>query len=448
MTEAQLIESYLANNQSGLVVDTITNNAYIPMRISGVGVAKRLDEQASAAKLTNAVKSVHTSEAEEGLVEAGEDLSKLYKLAMRLGLQPDNFLRYTLYDRDSSFIDYLDEWNGVPVNLMHSESKEYIIGEILKAYVYNSQIWGIVRMPCENLEYLKYIKSTSPGVISEVNKPALTDSAIMPIRLIKESFVKPLHLSLVPSGFWDLDGVKAIDLDSFKLIQLDEVRMLENDKIKTEEQVEQLIQESPKLESQESLDTEKVEDSMEQVEPTNNEAKAEDSNPIEAIVGVVAETLAEQEELTPEVVEQATEEASEEATRVVTEEVTEAISEVVDILTEDELEDSLETQLDADRESIMKEFRSKATALDLKVPFIAGRQHPGAVISKILAANSEKVSSKYAGLIADSSKNYELLKDALSDLLSKAEVEAKKASQPKFGEWQQLRSGVRVQKDF
>ena len=406
-----VIKEYLQNQREGV---SIYNNVVIlPMRLSGLGLAYRMDSESTRLKLIEVLKSHNAFSNKDLSTYSTQDLAGLLSA---IGLNADSYRESTLWNRtDSSFIKDLGKWENLPIIENHPKNdknhsglittnnflENKILGKVLKAYVRNSEIWGICALFESDFLYkILELKSTSPAVISR---------GIIRNNIVSESPTHYNHLALVEKGFWDCKGSKAFDTNKIKLFKGDLLMPNENEVIEV-------------------------------VEKKDNENEAVES------AEVKPDSITEQV-ATPEVSEAKVdnEESKEESTETEVKPDSEEVAEDKEDIKADE-----EVAEDKEREELIQDMRNLVdsdSTNSLKMPHFAGRKKAGAVLSKFLNANFALVDSKYNDIVlsslSDCDKNKALLVDAYQSLKANANAKIESVSKSAKG-WQVTRQADRA----
>ena len=379
MTQEQIIKEYLDKTRKGVTI--FDNVVILPVRLSGLGLAHRIDREATKENLIGILQN-HAQLQDKDLSTL--ELSELSQLASALGLSAEAYKISNLWDRNSSvFLDDLDKWENLPIIENHPSQnsqlitfenvkKQNYLGKVLKAYYSNSEIWGICALfNQECLSKLLEFKSTSPAIKSSV----LIRSGI-----VVEKPTSYNHLAFVEKGFWDCKGSSAFDTTKINIEKGALIMPNENEVVEVVEKPAEVA------EVKSDNDEVKTDSITEQVAtPEANEAKVDEGESNET------EPKADND---------------------------------------DEVKADEECAEDKERENLigdMRELVDSDMTNTLKMPHIQGRKKAGAVLSKFLNANFALVDSKYNNIVLHSAQdcnaNYALLVDAYNSLKRNASKE-------------------------
>ena len=436
-TESEIIQDYLNGAEKSIIV--CEDFFFILVRITGLGIAYRLDKDKLLQKLkdypfalsaaTNMLGIVNLKTALKEIVAAqGRDIAeRLYMECVQR------------VDRDERAFSDLSLYNGLPILKNHPDNNEMlsyhnlqdnpIIGTIVRAFQQDNEIWGIAKIyDLSLLDALKNLSSTSPAIVSQWTFEKNDD-----IITAKESPIYLNHLAFVASGFWDKDknNPKGYVADSYKINK--ESNMAEKDpNAATNEPTKTADSDdnATKTECSDSGDsttktapqapdtTAKTADSSTtQVAPaaTAKTADNDDNGAREAIRKEVEAELRKELEsqIRGELEAEYRKKAEAEANEKELEEEKQAL-----------LDSAQETALDRERWQLIAKFRdivdTAPESVGAKMPYLGNeRLNPSATISKILAVNEGLYNPKYAKAIdsAYSEGTYALQKDAFNNLI-------------------------------
>ena len=494
-TDRDIIDSYIKGTLSGIYIKE--DCFFIKLRVTGLGITKRLDEYKSIANLTNALKNVKNIEADS---LANLDLNELVKIAINSGLSPYNFLEYRMVDRQEKHFasdDILELYAGLPIIVNHPDNNSgflnfenfkynCIVGSIIKAYKHNNAVFAVARIYDLNvLDKLKQFKSTSPAVMS-VEVENYGTNLELPYNFN--------HLAFVEDGHWDIISDYAIDTTKYTIEKEDRMPIVDvieknkadaiTDKIATPETKDIKADDDFKSTIAENAnDADVVEVKDEDVEEV--EAGKVDFAPVRAFTSAlgslqgdsddVAEIKKEaieakdeakaDDDVETEIKDEAKEDAKDaEVAKADDDENKEVKAEIEVAEVKDEpkaktfaedITDSGVTDVtksvvcneDKEREALIDAMRSVVDSVslkDVKMPYIEGRKKPSVVIKQILNANKGYVDSKYTGIIdSDSSyKNYSLCVDAFNSMLKNIKATDAKNKNQSVKEAQQAKGWV------
>ena len=404
-TDAEIIDSYLNGTLTGIYIRD--NSFFINLRVTGLGITRRLNEEASAQNLIKALSQF------KDIPEQELDFNGLCKLAKDKGLQPHNFFVFNDVDRrEEEFANSktLELYSGLPILVGHPKeglltyenfSYNSIVGSVIKAYKLNNAVFAIARIyDLSLLDKLNKFKSTSPAVVSvDVEENGK----------LKELPIIFNHLAFVENGHWDQISDYAIDGSKI---------LIEGDKMAITEVVE----------------ANKVDAITDVVAtPEANEIKA-DTDDIVKVESVLEPVCDEDEVVTvdeDEVVTVDEDEVIDEDITVVHPPVEVISGENENLVAEAKNENitdvtkTVECDEDKERENLIDAMRKTVDAAsnlkDVRMPYIEGRKKPSYVIRALLRSNRQYVDSKFQDVIDSgmaSYKNYELYVDAFNDMLS------------------------------
>lgn len=437
-SDKDVIDSYINGSLNGIYVQD--TSFFIKLRVTGLGVTKRLDEEASKENLIQAI--LKTSALAPYALQ-NMDIKELSAIAKELKIQPLNFVRYKLVDRkeqDFATPEVLELYNGLPILLDHPEgntllnfenlANNTIVGSVVKAFKLNNAVFAVARIyDLSVLDVLKRFKSTSPALVTvEVEENGN----------LKELPFYFNHLALVQNGHWDQIADYAID-DSKIIIEKGDNMAIEvvektdsiTDPVATPEVKETKVDEfesTLKTDCGEVVDEDVVEvNPGEVVEVSDEEITIEHPDmqvKTDGIIGA-AKSLVESEEPIIEVDDDEIK-IDDDEIKVDDEEI--KITEKPSLLQEAKDENAtdvtktVECDEDKERENLVSEMRKTVDSVDLKdvqMPYIEGRKKPSVVIRSLLRSNRQYVDSKFQDIIdRDTSyKNYALCVDAFNNML-------------------------------
>ena len=417
-TLENVIKEYLENQREG--VSIYENVVILPMRLSGLGLAYRMDSETTRLKLIEVAKNHN---AFKDLDFEKYSLSELASILGILGLNADSYKENVIWDRkESIFLQDLKKWENLPIIENHPKnnknesglittanfSNNQILGKVLKAYHKDSEIWGICALFESDFLYkILDLKSTSPAVISR--------GIISNNNIVSEKATHYNHLALVEKGFWDCKGNKAFD--TCKIKHYKGVLLMPNEN-----------------------------EVIEVVEKKDNEAEVKTDN--EATAGeesaeVKSDSITDQV-ATPEATEAKVDEGEESKEELPAVEIKTDEESSEDIKADDEVAE------DKEREELIQDMRNLVdsdSTNSLKMPHISGRKKAGAVLSKFLNANFALVDSKYNDIVlssvGDFDKNKALLIDAYQSLKANANAKIESVAKSARG-WQVTRQADRA----
>ena len=379
MTQEQIIKEYLDKTRKGVTI--FDNVIILPVRLSGLGLAHRIDKESTKENLISVLQN-HAQLQDKDLSTL--ELSELSQLASDLGLSAEAYKISNLWDRNSQdFLNDLDKWDNLPIIENHpsqnsqlitfkNAKKQNYLGKVLKAYYSNSEIWGICALFNKECLYkILDLKSTSPAIKS---------FATIKNEIVVEKPTSYNHLAFVEKGFWDCKGSKAFDTTK---INTEKGALIMPNETEVVEVVEKPAE-------------------VAEVKSDNDEVKADS----------ITEQVA-----TPEANE----------AKVDEDEVKESESKADN---DDEVKADEEVAEDKERENLISDMRELVDSdmtNTLKMRHIKGRKKAGAVLSKFLNANFALVDSKYNDIVLHSAQdcnaNYALLVDAYNSLKRNASKE-------------------------
>ena len=425
-TDAEIIDSYLNGTLTGIYIRD--NSFFINLRVTGLGITRRLNEEASAQNLIRALSQF------KDIPEQELDFSGLCKLAKSKGLQPHNFFVFSDVDRrEEEFANpkTLELYSGLPILVGHPKeglltyenfSYNSIVGSVIKAYKLNNAVFAIARIyDLSLLDKLDKFKSTSPAVVSV----DVEDNG-----KLKELPIIFNHLAFVENGHWDqisdyaIDGSKIlIEGDKMAITEVIEANKVDaiTDVVATPEAKE--VKADDEIVKVESMLTPEVVDEDEVVAIDEDEVVAIDEDEVVAIdedevVAIDEDEVVAIDEDEVTVVHPPVEVIS--GTNTDEDLTAEAKSEGITDVTK-----TIECDEDKERENLIDAMRktvdSASNLKDVRMPYIEGRKKPSFVIRALLRSNRQYVDSKFQDVIDSgiaSYKNYALYVDAFNDMLS------------------------------
>lgn len=435
MSEIDILEKYKSGEIKGVLATETC--FYMPVRITGLGITKRIDIEATQKALNEALNADETS------LEALKDLAK------EKGLNISDYVKeYEIDRRPQEFCtdEALARFASIPILKDHPHDKDGnatlltfenlsenpIIGTTISAYEKDNGIWGIAKIfDLSLLDSLEnQYKSTSPAV-SSLNLCYNNKTF--------ESLNEVNHLAFVEQGHWDCKGGEAYDFSNLQVIKGDEAmaKELENadnevetgDKTETEvldNVVEQTDSDNEKLPLLGKADSD--DESDDEVADESDDEKADSGKSYEEII---AELNALDADLNID-----------ECKTKDDDETIESESETADDEATQEIADNFKDMCD-EVGSIVK----------LKRPVRDKRYTPTAYILKILRGNSNFVDSKYSGVLWGENKgsaNLQILVDAYNSMQDNIKNEFNKArSANKKGSWELTDNpNVKINRDF
>lgn len=461
MLEAQIKNDYKLGNRKGIT--ELDDFFYMPVRITGSGLNFR--------KLDDTIIVADRSKGEffnEAFLEHCKTLPII--------------------------VEHPTDENGEK-DMLHTDTlpKNAIVGNTIDAWIdetNDDEIWGLARIYDKSiLDKIKngIINSTSPGIrifYKETDPDFKTETPYV-----------INHLAFCEKGHWDKDdGRKAIDTSEFSKIDLtfdsnfdilqkkeqEESSMvaekLDNTETKeTEQEVSTKANDSTneqevanKVSAMKANDAEEKEadekadekkDAETKDEAEKDDEKGEKANDADIGLSKAASLMAkashagiEKKEEKP--VETVKDEGQKtEETKTETEEK-EAPKETKPQKTNDSeaIDSETETEDDKKRDDEIKEMRkvcdSADANLNVKMPFISGRQTYRAVAHKFVQANKQFLDKKYANLTLDS-YTPELAKEVLESVYSNIRKESKIDDKPvKVGGYVRMPDGTLCDPDF
>lgn len=436
-TEAEIIQDYLSGAEKSIIV--CEDFFFILVRITGLGIAYRLDKDKLLQKLKDYPFALSAATNMLGIVNLKTALKEIVVAQGRDTAERLYMECVQRVDRDERAFSDLSLYSGLPILKNHPDNNEMlsyhnlqdnpIIGTIVRAFQQNNEIWGIAKIyDLALLDALKILSSTSPAIVSQWTFEKNDD-----IITAKESPIYLNHLAFVASGFWDKDknnpsGYKA---DSYKINK--ESNMAEKDpNAATNEPTRTTDSDdsTTKAECSDSGDSTETatqapdttaktaDNSTTQVAPaaTAKTADNDDNGAREAIRKEVEAELRKELEsqIRGELEAEYRKKAEAEAKEKELEKEKQAL-----------LDSAQETALDRERWQLIAKFRdvvdTAPEAVGAKMPYLGNeRLNPSATISKILAVNEGLYNPKYAKAIdsAYSEGTYALQKDAFADLIA------------------------------
>lgn len=438
-TESEIIQDYLNGAEKSIVF--CENFFFMLVRITGLGIAYRIDKEKMLKKLQNYPFALSTATKATGFVDIKEALKAIVKERGRDTAEHLYMECVQRVDRDNVAFSDLEMYGGLPILKNHPNNNDMlsyhnlqenpIIGTIVRAFKQDSEIWGIAKIyDITLLESLEILQSTSPAIVSqwtfEKNDVIIT---------AKESPIYLNHLAFVQNGFWDKDKQKPNSYlaDSYKINK-------ENDMAEKDPNATTQASDSDDNKAKGPATTAKTADSATaQVAPaataktadnddklaptpspapdtsTAKTADNDDSSAREAIRKEVETELRKELEsqIRAEIEAEYRKKAEAETREKELEEEKKAL-----------LDSAQETALDKERWALIARFRdivdTAPESVGAKMPYLGNeRLNPSATISKILAVNEGLYSPKYAKAIdsAYSEGTYALQKDAFENLI-------------------------------
>lgn len=471
-SDKDIIDSYINGTLTGIYVRD--NSFFVRLRVTGLGVTKRLDEDKSMANLAKALNNF------KDIPEHYTNFEGLCKLAREKGLQPHNFLEFKMVDRkeqDFASPDILELYAGLPIILDHPNDNgllsfdnlcyNSIVGSVIKAFKLNNAVFAVARIyDLSILDKFKEFKSTSPAVVSVEIEDNGTHRELPYIFN---------HLAFVSRGHWDVISDYAIDNTKITIEKgeempitevvekvdaiTDQVATPETKDIKVDDEFKSELGENPAIVTTEVAD-EEVEnvDEDEVVEVADEEELNEkvDFSPIRAGISALGSLKGDSDEVekvdNDEIIEVKDEEEVAQAVEAVKADkadeavkadnadeakkadcdkpiVTPSGNAIDPAFAKDvihsgitDVTKSIECDEDKEREALIDTMRKVVDSValrDVKMPYIEGRKKPSVVIRQILRANRGYIDSKYQDIIDRdvSYKNYSLCVDAFNNMI-------------------------------
>lgn len=386
MQEAQIIKDYRLKLKSGIT--ELENCFYMPVRITGTGETVRFEGHPS-------------NEVKDGEPFVEERLKSEYFTASAL----EHCARLPILIEHPK--DGMLGSNNIKDNA--------IIGQTVDAWIQGDEIWGLARIYDKTLlgQLGNNIGSTSPGI--SIFHSIMTDEKVT------EGPVEINHLAFVKQGHWDqikgsvgYDNSKIERMDSMANTTTQEpsativpISDVESPVVQAhpDTATEVLDAEEPKLDEGESMETEKLDNEVEEVL----------DNEIEEVTDEEVEILDDKEILDTH---------HDQPSELLDEE-----TEVLDSEDEEVIESNDEEVEDAEREDALEEIRntcdSAHPSLGIKMPHITKRETKRSVVSKFMSRNRAFVSSKYQNMRIDS-MNSELAGEILKDMISNIQTRSDK----------------------
>lgn len=416
-TEQEIISAYLDGDLKGIFVTQ--NCFYLPLRITGLG--RTLRPSADGARLCE----IDRSPAEF----ANEAILPLYN-----GLP--------------ILIDHPQDENGEPTMLNFANfSENRIVGTTICAHLRGNEVWGLGKIfDLKVIDELQNVNSTSPAVESYV---IIASGKELPI-----SFN---HLAIVARGHWDRNNPSAVAIDTSKITiqgdeMADEVKNEALSEVSNPEAVANTEAEAPKEANADVAEApadapKAVEIAEKVVENVIEEVKAEVVEALESAVGAESSENADIVSDTPIKADTDAESSEKVDSECEATETSEKIDE--------ELIDSAEvTSDDKERDRLVDSMREICDKFaDLKMPFVATRLKPSAVIHSFLESNRAFVDSKFVGLVDDRANrknmaNYSLMVDAYNTLCDKMGADSAKEVSKARGWVATDRPNVKIDRNF
>lgn len=456
-SDKDIIDSYIKGTLHGVYVRD--NDFFIKIRVTGLGVTKRLDETESSLNLIRTLRNFKVLDATKL-----EHLSfqELLAVTKELKLQPINFMVYKEVNRkeqDFASPETLELYNGLPILLDHPEGNTLlnfenlayntIVGSVIKAFKLNDAVFAVARIyDLSVLDELEKFKSTSPAVVT--------------VEVKENGHYKELpftfnHLAFVQNGHWDQISDYAIDNSKITIEKGEEmpIEVVEKTDSITDPVSTPEIKEAKVDEFESKLDTanDEVVDGEEVIEVKPGEAVEISDEDIEIEhPAIEVKTDSEKiDELQAKVDELTAQLASKQDCGDVKVESDDNIIEVhsdsddeVKIDNEpslvNEIKDENATDItktvecdeDTERKELIDAMRKVVDSVDLKdvqMPYIEGRKKPSFVIKTLLRSNRQYVDEKFQGIIDrdNSYRNYALCVDAFNNMIKNIK-EADKAN--------------------
>ena len=468
-SDAEIIESYIKGDKKGITIGE--NCFFMPLRITGLGKTKRIDDDQTIQNLKKLLKTDEDLSLDE-LVDRAKKLKIDYK---------DSIETYEIDRRPEEFStpEALENYNGLPIVKGHPQTKEGasmlnyfnleknpIIGTIVKPYIKGDGVWGVAKIFDVKMidEFSKY-ESTSPAIIS-YNQKTKNNGIIE----IPEHFN---HLAFVEDGHWDQKGQDGYDASDLHLnigesemaeeakqdeSTTEKVKDLEQAESKEAEVFEQLANAHKKIKKDETMAEELKSDNEVATVDERDYLPVDNVDEDEANVDTDVQLMDEEDDNVDEENCDTDVQLMDEEDDNVDEDKKEKADEEEETLDSEE-----ETLEDEERKDLCDSFRKAIDnadpALKLKMPYVGARLSPSAMITKILRANYKYVDSKYDDLIIDTKnrrglRNYSLLVDAYNNLLDNIEQRTNKirrdrSASGKKGYWEPThKPNVKIDRNF
>lgn len=450
-TEAEIIQDYLSGAEKSIIV--CEDFFFILVRITGLGIAYRLDKDKLLQKLKDYPFALSAATKTTGFVDLKEALKEIAAAQGRDTAERLYMECVQRVNRDERAFSDLSLYNGLPILKNHPDNNEMlsyhnlqdnpIIGSIVRAFQQNNEIWGIAKIyDLSLLDALKILSSTSPAIVSQWTFEKNDD-----IITAKESPIYLNHLAFVASGFWDKDknNPNGYVADSYKINK--ESNMAEKDP--------NMAEEDPNVAENKPTKTAGSDDSNTKTECSDSgdstktapqapdtTAKTADNSTTQVAPAATAKTAvnddngareAIRKELEAELRKEVEAELRKELESQIRGELEaeyrkKAEAEAKEKELEEEkqalLDSAQETALDRERWQLIAKFRdivdTAPESVGAKMPYLGNeRLNPSATISKILAVNEGLYNPKYAKAIdsAYSEGTYALQKDAFNNLI-------------------------------
>lgn len=476
ISDIDIADAYIENRLQG-IYDT-QDVSYFPIRITGLGITKRLDEEATKRALLDVLQKNKIP------FDDNMPLAKISELVNNNNMNASNYAVYTTTERSrEQFANpkALEAYAGLPITLDHPTDSNGektllnsatiqqtpIVGSIIKAYERDGSVWGVAKIYDKRVfKHLDAYPSTSPGF--EV-------CGIMQNEIATEYPNRFNHLAFVEKGYWDASaGERAMDLScvTFDRTIDSEGANMAKEEVKENEKVEEQVDSEA-----EAVETEKVDSEAEAVEAEKAEEQVDSEAEVVANDPEAAPTPAaevdnaeESQEISniggnmpkKEKVDSITEQvATPEANEAKVDEEVGVIDEQDEIIEaehcdeyNEEIEGHEEIDEDREREELIDSFRSVIDKSDVKLsmPYIQGRKKVSAVLGEILLSNFRYVDSKYDDVILNNirkpAQNKQLLVDAYNSMLGNIEKENKKINSKVRGFQKTSNPNIRVDKEF
>lgn len=460
-SDKDIIDSYIKGTLHGVYVRD--NDFFIKIRVTGLGITKRLDEEASTANLIRALRNFKVLDATS--LEKLE-FQELLALSKELKLQPINFMVYKEVNRkeqDFANTEVLELYNGLPILLDHPEGNTLlnfenlayntIVGSVIKAFKLNDAVFAVARIyDLSVLDELEKFKSTSPAVVT--------------VEVKENGHFKELpfifnHLAFVQNGHWDQISDYAIDNSKITIEKGEEmpIEVVEKtdsitDPISTPEIKEAKVDE---FESKLTTANDEVVDGEEVIEVKPGEAveisdedieiehpaiavKADNEkiDELQAKVDELEAQLAAKQECSDKIdnddiveVHSDNDEIKIDNDEIKIDNEPSLVSEIKDENATD-ITKTVECDEDDERKELIDTMRKVIDSVDLKdvqMPYIEGRKKPSFVVKTLLRSNRQYVDEKFQGIIDrdNSYRNYALCVDAFNNMIKNIK-EADKAN--------------------
>lgn len=419
-TESEILQDYTDNDETSIIV--CDNFFFMLVRITGLGIAHRLDRAGLLEKLKEYPEVLSAATSDNSVVDLHAALKLLLEKEGRDVAQKLYLESMVRVDRNAAEFSDVSLYNGLPILKNHPAGNEMlsynnlqnnpIIGTIVRAFEKDSEIWGIAKIyDLSLLESLKELQSTSPAIVSE-----WTFEKEHGIITAKESPIFLNHLAFVERGFWDRysDNPSGYLNDTIKINKESSMAEAEKEKDKETEAVADNAAECVDSSEQVVPATTAESDSDKEVDVAEVVAKEADEDEGVDRAAIEAELRKELEaKIRAEIEAEYRKKAEAEAHERELEKEKQAL-----------LDSAQETALDKERWQLIARFRdivdTAPESVGAKMPYLGNeRLNPSATISKILAVNEGLYNPKYAKAIdnAYSEGTYALQKDAFENLI-------------------------------